>query len=1062
MAAVILAYKSLNSYIMKAKLLSLLACITLGVANVNAQSISLSVVTQPCNNNGQVSATTTGLALPITYNYYFTGTTGVTHANVNSATDSYNSIPAFIGNSNNNIVFVVATSGTVSVTDSVTLTAPFTYSVASTPAACPSLGSITVSNITGGVAPFSYQFINQNTLQSFATNPASVPAGQYSVSVSDATGCRVAYSFSSTIGAFVGNNSPVNVSMSGTAANCTNGTAMATGSGGVAPYTYLWSNGATSQSIGGLSSGSYNCIVTDAQGCYKTGYYVVSQAINLSFNSSITNATCAQNNGSVLGFVSGGTAPYTFLWSNGATTQNVTGLTGNTTYNVQITDANNCKGTGSVYINATTPVTATYMTSASACTLTTGSATVIPAGGVAPYTTLWYTYPTNTTGNVISNKASGNYSFKITDANGCIRTGTALIPSASTLNATINNAGIVCPATTGTLAATVSGTNGPFTYTWSNGSSAAAINGVPVGGYNCTIRDAVGCTVTKSASVIQSNPITVGFASTQASCIYAADGSILANATGGTAPYTYTWSNTQTGATATGLSAGNYYVSVSDANGCRNNYYSSMAHVGYNAAATSCYCTITGTVYIDANNNCVRDAGENGINNIQIHCSGFGYAYTNANGVYSFQVPTGTYTISESVQQIYPLASCQANNTMVSVTAASGCVSTANFANNVIPVHDLHIITTNFTQPVPGNSYTQRVIVQNEGTLTESTVKLGYTHDGQLSYGNSSPWTLTQQNAGMYPDWYSITSGFPVLNAGAASASFVNYTVPTNIPINTVVSFQDTVAHAAPLATTWLTDNTPWNNVNNHQAIVVSSYDPNFKEVSPKGTGPQGYITVNDSILTYVVHFQNEGTYYAQNIVVVDSLSPYLNMASLRPGYSDKSYTTKADENGVIRFKFDNINLPWKSAYGDIMSSGMFTYSVKLKHALPAGTKIKNTAAIYFDYNEPVITNTTLNTIDESGSVSIKEQKAISADDVILFPNPANTGFSLLISSAEKTESELSMTDISGRVLSQRSVSLQAGENILRESTDHLQSGIYFVQLKNKDVLITKKVVVAR
>ena len=1043
---------------MKEKLLSLLACITLGVANVNAQSVSLSVVTQPCNNNGQVSATTTGLALPITYNYYFTGTTGVTHANVNSATDSYNGIPAFIGNTN--LVTVVATSGTVSVTDSVTLTAPFTYSVASTPAACPALGSITVSNITGGTAPFSYQFINQSTLQSFATNPAAVPAGAYSVSVSDATGCRVVYSFSSSIGAFIANNSPVNVNITGTAANCTNGTAMATGSGGVAPYTYLWSNGATSQSIGGLSSGNYNCKVTDAQGCYKTGYYFVSQAINLTFNPSVTNATCVQNNGSILGFVSGGTAPYTFLWSNGATSQNVTGLAGNTTYNVQITDANNCKGTGSVYVNASTPVTATYVTSPSACTLTTGGATLTASGGLAPYTTVWYTYPTNTTGNAISNKASGNYSFRITDANGCIRTGSALIPSLSTLNASINSTGVVCPATTGSLAATVSGTNGPFTYTWSNGSSAAAINGVPVGSYYCTIRDAVGCTLTKYASVIQSNPISVGFSSTPASCIYAADGSVLANASGGTAPYTYTWSNTQTGATATGLTTGYYHVAVTDANGCRNNY--SSTHVGYNAAASSCYCTITGTVYVDANNNCVRDAGENGISNVQIHCSGFGYSYTNANGVYSFKVPTGTYTVSESVQQIYPLASCQANNTVVSVTAASGCVSTVNFANNVLPIHDLHIITTSVNQPVPGNSYIQKVIVQNDGTLSESTIKLGYTHDGQLSYSNSTPWTLAQQNAGMYPNWYSITSGFPVLNAGAASASFVNYTVPTNIPINTVLSFQDTVAHTAPLASAWLTDNTPWNNVNYHQAVVVSSYDPNFKEVSPKGTGAPGYISVNDSMLTYVVHFQNEGTYYAQNIVVVDSLSPFLNIASLRPGYSDKSYTTTVNENGVIRFRFDNINLPWKSAYGDAMSSGMFTYSVKLKHGLSTGTQIKNTAAIYFDYNEPVITNTTLNTIGEAGSVSVKEQKAISADDVLLFPNPANNSFAIRISAAEKTESELSITDISGRVLSQRPLSLQAGENTLRENTAHLQSGIYFVQLKNADALITKKLIIAR
>ena len=626
----------------------------------------------------------------------------------------------------------------------------------------------------------------------------------------------------------------------------------------------------------------------------------------------------------------------------------------------------------------------------------------------------------------------------------------------------INNVqAVTCPTTTASLYAMVSGSNGPFTYTWSNGATTAGLNNAPLGGYSCIMKDAVGCTVTKYASISQISPIQVGIASSPASCIYTADGSLHANATGGTAPYTYTWSNAQTGPNATGLATGYYYVTVTDANGCNNNYSNNMSNVGYNAANNSCYCTITGTVYIDANNNCVRDAGENGINNVQIHCSGLGYTYTNANGIYSFRAPTGTYTVTESVQQIYPLASCQVNNTVVSVTAASGCTSPVNFANNVVPIHDLHIITTSMDQPVPGNMYHQKVIVQNEGTVTENNAQLSYAHDGQLTYNSCTPWALSQQNAGLYPNWYSITSGFPILNAGTTTASFINYNVPTNIPINTLVNFYDTIAHAAPVSTTWLTDNTPWNNVNNQQAYVVSSFDPNFKEVSPKGTGPQGYITNNDSVLTYVVHFQNEGTYYAQNIVVIDSIDAHLNIQTLRPGYSDKSYTTSMTENGVVKFKFDNVNLPWKSAYGDMMSSGMFTYSIKLKKNLAPGTKIKNTAAIYFDYNAPVITNTTLNTI-AAGNVSVKEIKAINSDDVIVYPNPTNAGFAVSINSPEKTESNISIIDISGRVVSNRSVTLQIGENTLQESTDHLQSGIYFFQLKNNDVLITKKLVVVK
>jgi type IX secretion system substrate protein len=465
---------------------------------------------------------------------------------------------------------------------------------------------------------------------------------------------------------------------------------------------------------------------------------------------------------------------------------------------------------------------------------------------------------------------------------------------------------------------------------------------------------------------------------------------------------------------------------------------------------------------VDANNNCVRDAGENGVQNVQIHASGLGYAFTNTLGVYSFMAPTGTYTITESVQQMYPLASCQSNNQVVSVTAATNCATTVDFANNVIVLHDLHIITTNMTPPIPGNVYTQKVIVQNDGSAVESTIQLGYEHDGQLAFNSCTPWALTQPNAGTYPNWYRFTSGFPTLNPGASSASFIDYNVPTNIPLNTVVNFYDTVAYNAPMASTWLTDNTPWNNVNNHQALVIGSYDPNFKEVTPKGTGPQGDILGKDSILTYVVHFQNTGSYYAQNIVVTDTLDPDLNLASVRPGYSDHAYTISMSETGVMKFAFKNINLPWKASYGDALSSGMFSYSVKLKSNSAIGTQVQNKAAIYFDYNEPVITNTTFNTIVAAPVVMSLNGLSIDPNHAALFPNPASNYFTLLVTGVENAGAVLTVTDISGRAVSTKNITLHTGENSITENTASLQSGIYFVQLKSANITIGKKLVIAK
>lgn len=1034
---------------MKQKILCIAGiCIALAM-QVRSQTMTGTVLQQPCNNDGKIVVSTTGLALPITYEFYY-GTQYLQYPNVSSASFTFTGIAA----ESQNVVYAYAYSGNNSASQSFTLTLPFTYSTSLTIGLCPSPSTIQVSNISGGTAPYTYNLLNTINMMSYTTNPMLVPRGNYELHVMDAAGCVVAADSSM----YIGGNSNIMLNSASTVANCTNGSASVSASNGVAPYSYQWNNGANTPSISGLSEGGYDCTVTDAQGCQQQAYVYVPQSYAVALNTSITNATCLQNNGSVLGFPSGGTAPYTVAWTNGATTQNISGLAGNQSYYAVVTDANGCTGNAYAYVSAATPITVTDVTSPSSCTSATGAATLNIAGGAAPYTVSWSTAPV-ASGPVISNMPSGQYAFHVTDANGCVQTGVVFIPPVSTINAGISGGSVVCPATQGSLQANVSGTNGPFAYAWSNGATTSSISNVPVGAYHCVITDALGCSVTKSAYVSQTSPINLGLSAVQASCLYNADGMAFANATGGTAPYTYHWSNGYTGASNTGLATGHYYVTATDANGCTTNLNSSnnQLFVGYNAANTSCYCTISGTVYNDANGNCTLDAGEALIPGIMMHCSGMGYAYSNASGVYSFLVPTGTYTISECLQPNYPLAACQQASVATSVTASPGCTNTLNFANAVNYVHDLHVIAAGINLPIPGNSYLQKVIVQNEGTLAESNISLSHVHDGQLALNSSIPATLTQPNV-TYPNWYNST-GFPALGPGQSAAITVDYSVPANIPLGTTVNFYDTVAHAAPVSTVWLTDYSPWNNVAQYQSTVIGSFDPNFKEVSPKGTGPAGNITVQDTALTYVIHFQNTGSYFAQNIVLVDSLDPAINVRSLKPGYSDHQYTTSVSENGVIRFSFHNIRLPWQDGYGDEISSGMITYSVKLKPNLPPGTQIRNKAAIYFDYNEPVITNTTLNTI--GAPLSVNELNR-DGSDIMLYPNPASEVYTLVFNAPKDEHYVLSVVDIEGRTLVQKMVSIQSGTNIIQETTSGIQSGVYIVQLRSENNVLTKKLVISK
>lgn len=1004
----------------------------------------------PCNNDGIYTITTTGIPLPITYTYYVNGTT-IVHANVNSATDQLTNIAM----SNDSYIYCSAFNGSTSAFVQDSYTPSFVFDVSATSPNCPAtMGTIDAIQVSGTTGPFTYTWTNAQTSISYAGNNASVPIGSYEGDILDqTTGCLLHIDDTNIV---VMQLSNITASMNTTLANCTNGTATAVASGGVAPYSYLWGNGATTPTVTGLSQGYYPLVITDAQGCHSNNLGAsIEQNPQIIVNTTVTNATCVQTNGSVMAFGSGGVNPYTYAWSNGQTGNTATNLSGGNSYYVIATDANGCTGEGYAYVFANTPVNVSYTASPSQCTSATGSATLSVSGGTAPYTYFWASNP-SVTGATISNVAPGTYSFQVTDAVGCIRTGSVVVPPVSTINAAVNVSTVVCPANTGTATAVVTGTNAPFTYLWNNAATTSSISGVPLGTYSCTITDALGCSVTKSNIISATSPINLGVFTTDATCIYNTDGSANTLVSGGTAPYSYLYSDGTTTPNASSLGVGDHSITVTDANGCNG-----FVHFWINNANTSqsCYCTIEGDVYVDANADCIHDSGENGVENIMIHCSGFGYTFTDANGHYSFRVPSGTYTISEQVNQYYPLSACQSNSNSVTVVAASGCNNVVDFSNAINPLHDLKIVTVNATlPPIPGNAYQQKVIVKNEGTITESGIQLGYEHDGQLSYSGATSPGFVQLSPVVHPNTYSVQTGFPSLTPGATHLMLVNYNTPTSIPLGTTVNFGDTVASMAPINVNWLLDNSPWNNVNAYQTTVIGSYDPNYKEVSPKGTGATGLVPLETKEFDYTIHFQNEGTYFAQNISVTDQLDADLDWTTFRPGYSDYAYTTTISETGLVTFTFANIHLPWKSAYGDVLSSGLVNYSIQRKTTNPVGTQFTNTANIYFDYNAPITTNTTVNTLDEPASID-EVQVGVNGVTLNLYPVPASDQLTIQVNNVSKNEAAtVSIIDLMGNVVLSEQVDLSEGSTLVTKNLSGLVNGTYLtrVQFENGSSIVKK------
>lgn len=1011
------------------------------IGKINSQSVALFVVQPECNGDGIMQATVSGITPPYDIAWYGQ------MSNLNSIQSNIFTTTVQSTNMSSSTYFAeiiqggltIATSQTISLPRVVNSLTPFQTSVNYS---CPASTASPTLNISGGTAP--YNILWENMMTGVTTTSGNLPEGYYNYTITDATGCkyytnqRVFMWIPIQIQYFSGITFNINT----TVANCTNGTAVVSNiTGGTAPYTYLWNNGATTSNISNLSSGNVNVTLTDANGCYTNNNVIINQTPTITVGTTVTDATCLLSNGSATVFATGGQAPYSYQWSNGITTQVISNQPAPSYFNVRAVDANGCSSYAYPSILSTSPVTVTYTSSVSQCTAATGSSTLTLTGGQPPYSVTWNVTPAQT-GTVLSNVLPGQYNFTVSDANGCLRNGIVNVGTISNINGSISAIPATCNLTNG--GAIFNSPTGipPFAYHWSTGASTSSITNVPKGIYSCTLTDVSNCSLVKSVTVYTTSPIQIGFNTTPASCIFSSDGAINSNVVNGTPPYTYQWSNGNTSQNLINQATGHYYLTITDASSC---VITNHIYIPSNNSNSNCYCLITGTVYDDTNTNCILDGGENGIPFVKIYCSGIGYAYSDMNGVYTFSVPAGTYTLTEQLNTNYQVSGCQNNTAVVVSNPTLGCVIQTDFANTVTPTHDLHILRYSVNQAVPGNNYQQKMIVYNEGTYNENTIQLSYAHDGQLNFINSSS-SLTQPNSGTFPNWYTINSGFISVPMFNFSEDVFNYYVPTNIPAGTVVNFKDTVSSSAPLTTSWTSDYTPWNNVSNYNVTVVSSYDPNFKEVTPKGIGPYGIITYNDTILEYVIHFQNTGTYYAQNIYVLDTLDSDLEWTSFTPGYSDHNYSASMDLNGVVKFSFNNINLP----YNGPPSNGMVSYRIKTKKNLIPGTEFRNKAAIFFDYNAPIITNTTINSLQILSGTTEDLSKNSTLN---LFPNPTNG--TVLISS-QTNFNKIEVLSITGQILLSETVNVKSHQLQLQ----NLAEGIYFVKISYADGRsLTKKII---
>lgn len=286
---------------------------------------------------------------------------------------------------------------------------------------------------------------------------------------------------------------------------------------------------------------------------------------NISATTSSVNPTCGQSDGSIAATAAGGSSPYAYLWSNGQTSATATGLaSGN--YSLIVTDANSCSDTVYVSLSSSGAPTVSAVTANVTCYGgSDGSVAVTATGGTSPYTFNW---STGATSSSITGLAAGTYSGTVTDANGCQSSGVANITQPTAISGSVTTVDASCDSSNGSASVTASGGTPGYNYLWSNGASGGSATGLAAGNYSVTVTDANNCSAVVVASVSNTNAPVVAAGSTDASAYGVCDGSASANATGGTSPYTYLWSNLDTTSGTTGLCAGTYNVTVTDASNC--------------------------------------------------------------------------------------------------------------------------------------------------------------------------------------------------------------------------------------------------------------------------------------------------------------------------------------------------------------------------------------------------------------------------------------------------------------------------------------------------------------
>lgn len=781
--------------------------------------------------------------------------------------------------------------------------------------------------------------------------------------------------------------------------------------GGTLPYSYLWNDASTNDVLCNLTTGTYCVTVIDANGCSASSCQsVTGGGCNLSVVVQDSFACIRAL------LISMGTPPYTYLWSDSSTNFDICNPNPVSPYCVTVTDAQGCTASA---CNSFGCNLFGAIAQSGNCLVTTVT------GGTPGYTFQWNEGSTTTS---ICPNNPGTYCVTITDAQGCTDVQCGTVGGGCQITATI-----VVDSLNNCLTVAATGGMQPYQYLWSDGSvlnTSTLCNIISGVSYCVSVVDAVGCVGTACNGIGQPCIFTYtqNGPALQTVVVFVASFDQQLN------PANIGW-DLGDGNTGSGTTLTHIYDT------CNVVYSVTMIltdSLGNNL------CTFTQPIYIscspDTNRFCQAKFTSFNAPDTNGVISSFIFHFVDQSfyNPVSFAWDFGDGNFSTVQNPMHTYATTGIYNVCLVMTDPTGCTSTTCKQVNAgnIPVQDLSAHLFHYTTVTPGFPLWVDLTYCNYGTIQmNGTVE--YRYPVGTVFVSATPTPIAHDVSQRL-----LTFNFSNLLPGSCRRIAVDLTVNQSLPLGSISN--DTM-WVKPISG----DINPANNISTISETVIGSWDPNDKAVSPKGIGDDGEIPVNTETLSYKIRFQNTGSAPAVNVVIRDAMDSNIDLTSMQVMDASHEHITDIIGNELV-VTFNNILLP-DSNSNEPESHGFIQVVANLKPGLTEGTQIFNTAEIYFDFNEPVITNTVVNTLKDATGI-----RQLAGFEFNILPNPAQE--QILLSGKFSRNAQFEIINELGQIV----LSDDVTSDKMLVDIKALKTGIFFVKIISSDKTGVQRLVVSR